>query len=88
MKTHFTPHDFPEMTLPESRIYTCVDESRSHALHFLEGQKLVHDMALMHQLYGLGFAFFRKYVLPFRPCFVLLKQGEIPWDSTFDSDKP
>ena len=87
MKTHFTPHDFSEMTLPESRIYTCVDESRSYALHFLEGQKLVQDMALMHQLYGSGFAFFRKICLTFQPMLCLLKQGEY-FGFYLDSDEP
>ena len=75
------------MTLPESRIYTCVDESRSHALHFLEGQKLVHDMALMHQLYGSGFAFFRKICLTVQPMLCLLKQGEY-FGFYLDSDEP
>ena len=75
------------MTLPESRIYTCVDESRSHALHFLEGQKLVQDMALMHQLYGSGFAFFRKICLTVQPMLCLLKQGEY-FGFYLDSDEP
>ena len=75
------------MTLPESRIYTCVDESRSYALHFLEGQKLVQDMALMHQLYGSGFAFFRKICLTVQPMLCLLKQGEY-FGFYLDSDEP
>ena len=75
------------MTLPESRIYTCVDESRSHALHFLEGQKLVHDMALMHHLYVSGFAFFRKICLTVQPMLCLLKQGEY-FGFYLDSDEP
>mgnify|MGYP004290673013 CR=1 FL=1 len=36
--------------LPESRIYTFVDEARTFVLHFLEGQKLIQDLALLHTL--------------------------------------
>ena len=45
-------------------------------MHFLEGQKLVQDMALMHQLNGSGFAFFRNICLTVKPMLCLLKRGE------------
>ena len=64
------------MMLPESTIYTCVDGPRKYAVHFLEGQKLIQDMALTHQLSGAGFAFFRTICLVIKPMLCLLKQGE------------
>ncbi len=64
------------MMLPESRIYTCVDAPRKYAVHFLEGQKLVQDMALMHQLNGSGFAFFRNICRTVKPMLCRLKRGE------------
>jgi len=62
--------------LPESRIYTFVDEARTFVLHFLEGQKLIQDLALIHPITGLGFAYFRKVVLTVQPLICLLKPGE------------
>jgi molecular chaperone Hsp33 len=62
--------------LPESRLYTFIDEARQHALYFLEGQKLIHDLALRHGLLGPGFAGFRDVVLSVQPLIALLKRGE------------
>ena len=75
------------MMLPESRIYTCVDAPRKYAVHFLEGQKLVQDMALMHHLNGSGFAFFRNICLTVKPMLCLLKQGEY-FGFYLDSEEP
>ena len=31
--------------LPDSRLYTFIDEPREYALYFLEGQKLIQELA-------------------------------------------
>jgi len=62
--------------LPESRLYTFIDGDRRFALYFLEGQKLIHDLALTHNVRGDGFAWFRDVVLSFQPMIGLLKHGE------------
>ena len=53
--------DVPE--IPESRLYTFMDETREFALTFLEGQRLIHDLALLHAIQGPGFAYFRDVLL-------------------------
>lgn len=62
--------------LPESRLYTFIDQSREFAAYFLEGQKLIHDFALTHDLQGDGFAYLRKVLLSVQPMIAFLKQGE------------
>jgi len=62
--------------LPESRLYTLLDEPREFALYFLEGQKLIHDLALLHAVNGHGFAYFRDAVLSIQPLIAFLKRGE------------
>ncbi len=62
--------------LPESRLYTFIDEPREYALYFLEGQKLIQDLALVHPIQGPGFAYFRETVLSVQPMIALLKGGE------------
>lgn len=61
----------PPVALPEeSRLYTFIDAERRHALYFLDGQRLIHDLALIHAVHGAGFAYFRDVVLS------ILKHGE------------
>jgi molecular chaperone Hsp33 len=62
--------------IPESRLYTFIDEPREYALYFLEGQRLIHDLALVHPIQGKGFAYFRETVLSVQPMIALLKGGE------------
>lgn len=62
--------------LPESRLYTFVDEAREFALYFLEGQKLIRDLAILHGIGGPGFAYFRDAVLSVQPMIALIKRGE------------
>jgi molecular chaperone Hsp33 len=62
--------------LPESRLYTFMDESREFALSFFEGQRLIHDLALLHAIQGRGFAYFRDVVLSVQPMITFLKTGE------------
>ncbi len=59
-----------------SRLYTFIDEPREFALFFLEGQRFVHDLALIHPVSGPGFAYFRDTVLSVQPMVAFLKHGE------------
>ena len=66
----------PAQELPESRLYTFLDEERRFALYFLEGQRLIHDLVLTHAVRGPGFAYFRDAVLSVQPMIALIKRGE------------
>jgi molecular chaperone Hsp33 len=61
---------------PDSYLYTFVDRSREFALYFLEGQRLIYDLALLHPIRRNGFAYFRDVVLSIQPMIALLKHGE------------
>ena len=73
--------------IPESRLYTFIDEPREFALYFLEGQGLVQDVALIHPIRGKGFAYFRDVVLSVQPMVALLKGGE-QFGFYIDSEQP
>jgi molecular chaperone Hsp33 len=73
--------------LPESRLYTFIDEPREFALYFLEGQKLIRDLALLHPVQREGFAYFRDVVLSIQPMIGLIKHGE-QLGFYVDSDEP
>lgn len=62
--------------LKTSRLYSFLDMKNGFALHFLDGQKLIHDLALIHSLAGQGFAYFRDMVLSGLPMISFLKPGE------------
>jgi molecular chaperone Hsp33 len=62
--------------LKPSRLYSFLDPKSGFALHFLDGQKLIYDLALIHTFKGAGFAFFRDMVLSFMPMISFLKPGE------------
>lgn len=62
--------------LPESRLYTFIDAGSDFALYFLEGQKLIYDLALKHGVRGAGFAYFRDVLLSVQPMIALTKRGE------------
>ena len=64
-----------EAELPESRLHTFLDAERRHALYVLEGQRLIHDLALVHGV-GPAFAWFRDCVLQVLPLIALVKRGE------------
>ena len=73
--------------LPESQLITFIDEQQQYALYFLEGQKLISDLALIHHLQGPGFAYFRDIILSVEPMIALLKWNE--WFGFYlDSEKP
>lgn len=62
--------------LPESRLYFLLDEPAEIAVYFLEGQRLIRDLALLHDIRGEGFAYFRQFVLSVQPMISLIKRGE------------
>lgn len=73
--------------IPESRLLTFIDEPREFAAYVLEGQRLIHDLALLNALRGAGFAYFRDVVLSIQPTIALLKGGE-QLGFYIDSDDP
>ncbi len=82
------PVDLPTADdLPESRLYTFIDEPREFALYFLEAQKLIHDLALIHDIRGDGFAYFRDAVLSVQLLIAFLKHGD-QFGFYFDSNDP
>ncbi len=62
--------------LPESRLYSFIDQKEGFTLHFFEGQKLIHDLAIIHEVIGGGFQYFRDAILSFQPMISFLKPGE------------
>lgn len=62
--------------LPESRLYSFLDQKSGHALHFLEGQRLIADLALIHELDQKGTSCLRDIVLALQPLIALLKPAE------------
>jgi molecular chaperone Hsp33 len=73
--------------LPDSRLYTFIDERRESALYFLEGQSLIRELALLHPIRGDGFAYFRDVVLCIQPMIALIKRGE-QFGFYIDSEEP
>lgn len=62
--------------LAVSRLYSFLDHKSGVNLHFLEGQKLIHDLVLLHPMKGNGFAYFRDTFLGLMPIIFFLKPGE------------
>lgn len=62
--------------LPESRLYSFIDQKDGFTLHFLEGQKLIHDLAIIHTNRGGGFHYFRDAILSIQLMVSFLKPGE------------
>lgn len=62
--------------LNKSRLLSFIDKNNEFTLHFVEGQKLVHDLAMIHNLKGQGFAYFRDSILSAIPLITLLKFNE------------
>jgi molecular chaperone Hsp33 len=60
---------------PPSGLYTFIDGRGEFALYFLEGQRLIQDLALLHPIRKSGFAYFRDVVLSIQPMIALLKHG-------------
>lgn len=73
--------------LPESRLYSFIDHQLGYSVHFLEGQRLIHDLAIVHDLKGAAFQSLRDTILSAQPLMTLLKPGE-SFGFYIDSDEP
>lgn len=73
--------------LKQSQLYTFIDSEKKFALYFLEGQKLIHDLVLTHNMKQGGFSYFRSAVLSVQLMLGLLKHGEY-FCFYIDSDFP
>jgi molecular chaperone Hsp33 len=62
--------------LANSRLYSFLDHKNGFNIHFLEGQKLIHDLVLLHPMQRQGFAYFRDTFLGLLPIIFFLKPGE------------
>lgn len=62
--------------LAVSRLYSFLDHKNGYNIHFLEGQKIIHDLVLLHPMQGSGFAYFRDTFLGLLPIIFFLKPGE------------
>jgi len=62
--------------LPESKIISLINEQKNYVVHFIEGQKVVHDLALIHDLRGGGFNYLRDFALSTLSLIPLLKPKE------------
>lgn len=73
--------------LSESRIYSFIDQKEGFTLHFFEGQKIIHDLALAQNVKGEGFQFFRDATLALQHLINFLKPGE-GYGVYIDSEEP
>lgn len=62
--------------LATSRLYSFLDHKNGFNIHFLEGQKLIQDLVLLHPMQGSGFAYFRDTFLGLLPIIFFLKPAE------------
>lgn len=73
--------------LATSRLYSFLDHKNGFNIHFLEGQKLIHDLVLLHPMQSSGFAYFRDTFLGLLPIIFFLKPQE-SLGLYIDSDDP
>ncbi len=62
--------------LPESRLFSFLHEDLNLSITFLEGQKLINDLAVIHSLNGKAFHYSRGVVLSLLPMIYFLKPNE------------
>jgi molecular chaperone Hsp33 len=62
--------------LATSRLYSFLDHKNGFNVNFLEGQKLIHDLVLLHPMQSSGFAYFRDTFLGLLPIIFFLKPQE------------
>lgn len=73
--------------MQESRMYSFLDSKNGFTLHFLEGQKLIHDLVLTHSVSGAALGYYRDNVLTSQQMLNFLKFGET-LGFYIDSDSP
>ena len=62
--------------LATSRLYSFLDHKNGFNINFFEGQKIIHDLVLLHPMQPSGFAYFRDTFLGLLPIIFFLKPGE------------
>ncbi|WP_372654592.1 Hsp33 family molecular chaperone HslO [Halobacteriovorax sp.] len=62
--------------IDDSRLYSFLDSENNFTVHFLDGQKLIHDLAIIHDVKSKGFAYFRDSILTAQNLISTLKSGE------------
>ncbi|MFG1483047.1 Hsp33 family molecular chaperone HslO [Halobacteriovorax sp. HFRX-2_2] len=62
--------------IKESRLFNFINKEKTFAISFLEGQKVIHDLALIHSVNNQGFGFFRDCTLSILPIINFLKPQE------------
>ncbi len=62
--------------IDDSRLYSFLDTENNFTVHFLDGQKLIHDLAIIHDVKSNGFAYFRDSILTAQNLISTLKSGE------------
>ncbi|EQC44702.1 Hsp33 family molecular chaperone HslO [Bacteriovorax sp. Seq25_V] len=73
--------------LPQSRLYNFIDSENGFTISFLEGQKVIQELAMIHDVKGNGFSFFRDSVLSGLQLINYLKPGE-NFGFFIDSEEP
>lgn len=73
--------------LEKSRLTGFIDQKSGFTLHYFEGQSVIRDLAIIHDIKGEGFHFFRDAVLTFLPMISYLKSGE-SFGFYIDSEEP
>jgi molecular chaperone Hsp33 len=73
--------------LSTSKILSFIDNEEGFMLYFFEGQKLIHDLAILHNLKGEGFHFLRDSILGTQLLSVFLKHKE-NYGFYIDSEEP
>jgi molecular chaperone Hsp33 len=73
--------------LPESKVISFLDEKYGFSLRFFEGQRLINDLAIIHDVKQDGFVFFRELVLTSMHLISYLKTNE-GFGLFIDSDDP
>ena len=62
--------------MKESRMYSFLDSKNGFSINFLEGQKLIHDLVITHNINGDALSYYRNTVLTFQQMLNFLKAGE------------
>lgn len=71
----------------DSRLISFMSTDECYSVHLLDGQNIIKDLALIHDLKGKGFLFYRDCVLSSLTLISLLKHGET-LGFYIDSPKP
>lgn len=62
--------------MKESRMYSFLDSQNGFSINFLEGQKLIHDLVITHNIQSGALSYYRDTVLTFQQMLNFLKSGE------------